>query len=372
MNDTMNAEKRYLDVDMVLPRLNAIRLIVVLAIAFGYASTMPVGPNNHEAGSLFGYEPSWIGIQVLFFLSGALAYRSIEAGRTGIDYLKSRILRVFPLLLAITLITVFVIYPLLGKPLSSAEDYLALAKYFFLTVSCLDPGRELPGLLDDSLYACLIQGGIWTLRWGLLLHIGVLIAARFKFFIQPRVILIAGLTALLIYAVWVFAAAKLHLSVTVAPLVGLHFSYTFLLGMSLWAYRNHLPRSEAVRFAIAAGLFGFAALNYLALPWTSFIEIFLTLSFGYTAWLLATSESPKLAVLDGWPHLALGLYLINWPTTQVLLHTFPTLNDTTLPMVSLPVSLVLTLLTHWTYSGRVNRAIEDKLLRKVPVQATSF
>jgi len=366
----MSAKTAYSREGNILPRLNAVRLFVVVMIAFGYASTMPVGPDKFETGKLFGYEPSWIGIQVLFFLSGVLAYRSITAGRIGFEYLKSRILRTFPMLLALTLTTVFVIYPVLGKPLSTPQEYIALAKYFFLTVTCIDPGRVLPGLLDDSLYACLIQGGIWTLRWGLIIHIGVAIASRFKVLMQPRLILAAAITSMLIYAAYIYAAAKLEFGDPPAPIIGLHFGYMFLMGMALWAYRDRLPRSSGARYAIGGALFAVAAVNYLALPWTSFIEISLTLSFGYTAWLLSTSTTRRLAILNNWPQLALGLYLINWPTTQVLLHAFPELGSTTLPLVSLPISLALTVTSHVALSGRINQAIERKLLRKVTVQTT--
>lgn len=363
----MNANIAHSGADGFLPRLNAVRLFVVAMIAFGYATTMPVGPDKYETGQVFGYEPSWIGIQILFFLSGILAYRSISAGRIGLDYLKSRVLRIFPMLLAITLTTVFVIYPMLGKPLSSAQDYIALAEYFFMTVTCLDPGRQLPGLLDDSLYACLIQGGIWTLRWGLLIHIGTAVASRFEFLMRPRLILAAGITSMLAYAAYSYAAAKLHLGATPSPIIGLHFSYMFLLGMALWAYRERLPRNSKTNYAIAGALFTFAGLNYFMMPWTSFIEVCLTLSLGLAAWTLATSQTRKLAFLDNWPHLAIGLYLLNWPTTQVLLHVFPELNSTTLPMASLPMSLALTVLSHWALTGRINRLIEQKLLRKVSV-----
>jgi len=237
----MSAKTAYSREGNILPRLNAVRLFVVVMIAFGYASTMPVGPDKFETGKLFGYEPSWIGIQVLFFLSGALAYRSITAGRIGFEYLKSRVLRTFPMLLAMTLTTVLVIYPMLGKPLTNPQEYIALAKYFFLTVTCIDPGRVLPGLLDDSLYACLIQGGIWTLRWGLIIHIGVAIASRFKVLMQPRLILAAAITSMLIYAAYIYAAI-------------IHRNFANAI---FWVYRvvvihiNHAPSRNSKQLAAA-------------------------------------------------------------------------------------------------------------------------
>ena len=368
----MKTDTSYLGNDNFLPRLNAVRFFIVLAIALGYASTMPLGPNEHETSEIFGYEPSWIGIQILFFFSGALAYRSLLAGRSGLTYLKSRILRVFPLLLAMTLTTVLVIYPILGKPLSSSQDVLALVKYFFLTVTCLDPGRVLPGLLDDALYMCLIQGAIWTLRWGLILHIGVVIAARVPALLKPRVILSGGLIAMVIYAITSYTAAKLQIEALRTPLVGLRLGYIFLLGMAVWAYRYALPQGWHIRAIMLTGLFGFAALNYFVLPWTSLIEICLSLSLAYGSWLAATSQTRRLSFLSNWPHLALGLYLIIWPTAQVLLHAFPELGRHTLPMVALPLSVVLAWVSYAALTGRINRAIEARLTRKIAVQPTSL
>lgn len=356
----------------VLPRLNAVRFFIVLIIALGYASTMSIGPNDHETAEVFGYEPSWLGIQLLFFFSGALAYRSLLLGRSRIDYLKSRILRVFPLLFAMTLTTVAVIYPLLGKPMSGPQDVLALAKYFFLTVTAIDPGRVLPGLLDDALYMCLIQGAIWTLRWGLILHILVVLASKFQVLLKPPVLLGGAIASMLAYGIITFFAVKYHIEALKTPLVGLRLGYIFLLGMSLWAYRNALPRSAARRLMIGGGLFSFAAFNYMFCPWTPLIEIATTLALAYGAWLAATSQTRALSFLQNWPHLAVGLYLINWPTTQVLLHAFPDLNRWTLPMASLPLSILLALLSYWALTGRINRFIEQRLLRKVAVQPASL
>lgn len=42
-----------------ITQLNAVRLIIVLAISLGYASTMSMGQGNHEWGHHWGYDPSW-------------------------------------------------------------------------------------------------------------------------------------------------------------------------------------------------------------------------------------------------------------------------------------------------------------------------
>ena len=97
-----------------MPRMNAVRALVVLVIAFGYASTMPLGPGNREYLAFLGVDPSWVGIQVLFFLSGYLALKSVRRHGSAIKYLTSRIARNIPLLALFTLIAVLVIYPMFG------------------------------------------------------------------------------------------------------------------------------------------------------------------------------------------------------------------------------------------------------------------
>ena len=78
----------------VLPlhNLNAIRILIVLMIGFGYASTMPIGPGSAEWGRHLSYDPSWFGLQILFFLSGLMAWRSLSEGRTGWTYLRSLVI----------------------------------------------------------------------------------------------------------------------------------------------------------------------------------------------------------------------------------------------------------------------------------------
>ena len=115
------------------------------------------------------------------------------------------------------------------------------------------------------------------------------------------------------------------------------------------------------------GLISFCAFNYHYAPWTTLIEISLTLFWGYLSWVAATSESSKLAILSNWPHLALGMLLINWPTAQVLLDLFPALDKWTLPALSLPLSLAFTAASYWIVTRRADGWIQMKLNREIPV-----
>ncbi|WP_371396115.1 hypothetical protein [Fretibacter rubidus] len=344
-----------------LPRLTAIRVLAVLVIAMGYASTMPLGPQAHEIGAHLGYQPSWIGVQILFFFSGLLALRSLQAGRYGWTYLKSRIRSTWPVLIAITASVVLVVYPMCADVGQwNVATLLSLATYFFLTITGLDPGRPLPGLLDDAAYTCLIQGAIWTLRWGLVFHIGAAVLGRYHKLIQPPVLL--GLSVLTTgsYVAITYLAVQNDWQNLIAIITALRLAYAFVIGMTVWAYRDKLPTSLTVKTAVIATAFVIATAHHYLGPWSPLIEISLCVAWGYSAYLLATSTTPKLSWADNWPALTAALYMLNWPIAQLLLMGFPNMSGPQLVGMTLPLTVLI--------AGLLYGAMTGRLLRKITVQ----
>ena len=338
----------------ILIRLNAVRLITVVFIAIGYASTMPLGPGHSEILAQLGYDPSWIGIQILFFFSGFLAMRSLSQGRSAFEYLRSRIIRNIPLLAIFTLIAVLVIYPALGVKTESTGALISkLGRYFFETVSCIGPGRVLPGLLDEARYMCLIQGAIWTLRWGAIAHIGAAIGGQMGLFKNRGLVATFAVAAVMGYFAASFIHGKTGHPTLGTVLVGLRLAWPFLVGMACFSYREDLPTSVFGRTAILLGMGTMAVIWYHFLPWTPAIELLLTGFWIYAALLLALSETSKLSVLNNWPNLVLGLYLANWPTSQLILLASPDMSSLELIAVSVPLSLLIASGVYVLFSKRI-------------------
>ncbi|MGJ8564928.1 MAG: hypothetical protein ACSHXY_15415 [Alphaproteobacteria bacterium] len=347
-----------------LIRLNAVRVIIVLVIAFGYASTMPIGPGNPELFAHLGYDPSWIGIQALFFFSGFLALRSIRRHGSAIDYLRSRFIRNMPLLALFTLVTVLIIYPALNtatEPLVVTVKKLGL--YFIYTVSCLDPGRTLPGLLDEANYICLIQGAVWTFKWGLVAHLAAAAGTQLHLFDNNRIVLTLAVLVTLLFACVFYLSAKIDMPLLETPALALRLAYPFLIGMAVFAYQDKLPTSPLVRTSLLTFFAGMAFIWHSGVfMWTPIIEISLTAFWVYSAFLLAMSKTPALRILENWPNLALGLYLVNWPTSQLLMLAFPEITPWGLIALSLPISLCIALAAYallskhsYAYASQLSR-----------------
>ena len=322
-----------------LRRLAAVRTITAIALVFGYSSTMNRGPGAAEWGRLFEYEPSLFAVQVLFFLAGWLALRSLHRHGSGWKLLRSRARRNLPLLAVVTAIVAFVLYPLIAPgdaPMGLGERL----GYFVQTVSCADPGQPMPGALDDAHYACLLQGAIWTFRWGALAYIGTALLWHVGLLRGRGLVTLGAASGTVAYFGLHFYLAKLGApdgSRLFDASAGLSLAYPFAVGMAAFAWRDRLPAS----LLPAVALLAVACANYLFLPWTPLIPILSTLALCWLA--LHLVEHGRAGWLEDWPDHALPLFVVNWPLCQTLLWLFPDISTGSLVASTLAGSLLFAL-----------------------------
>ena len=320
--------------------LAALRILIILGVGLGYASTMGIGTDSREWGHHWGYDPSWYGVQLLFILSGFLAMRSMQQGRRIRDFFGSRIWSLWPALIAATFVTVAVIYPLMCSPTADVRMSVGdLAVYFFKTIFLIDPGGQMPGVLDDAKYACLIQGAIWTLRWGLVLHVGFLVGWKLGIMRRPRLLLglCAGLVLAYIALVYI-AVNNASVGAIVEPFVpGLRLGYAYLCGTVIFAWQHRLRLTLPRTVIFAACFAGLATANFLWGPWSPAIEV-LGVGFWMTLCLGFLHNAPKF--LRRCPRLAPVLYVSIWPAAQIVVALVPGLNQIGVIEISIALASV--------------------------------
>lgn len=298
--------------------LAALRIVIVLIIGLGYASTMGFGGDTAEWGRLWGYDPSRYGIQLLFIFSGFLAARSMANGRSYKDFFRSRIRNLWPALIAATLFSVCIIYPLMCAPDAPVRMTLGdLAAYTAKTVFLIDPGARMPGLMDEAKYMCLLQGAIWTLQWGLILHVGFLLGWFMRLLRNRIVTLSSTIIAIALYVTLIDTSLTDPAFTTIVEpvLPGIRLGYAYLIGATAYQWQDQLrlncSRILVASVVITALTCGF----YLILPWSSLLEVmgtltWLTLSFGFLV------TAPQM--LERCPRLAPMLYVSIWPAAQIV------------------------------------------------------
>lgn len=320
--------------------LAALRILIMLFIGVGYASTMGIGGDQPEWGRLWGYDPSRYGVQLLFIISGFLAARSMAQGRTIKQFFGSRLRSLWPALIAATLVSVLIIYPLMCAPNAPVRMSVGdLAAYSFKTIFLIDPGMRMPGLMDDAKYMCLLQGAIWTLQWGLILHVGFLLGWVTRLLRHRRLSLLFSILATALYVMVIdTGVADPDFAQAVEPIVpGLRLGYAYLVGVTLFQWQDRL-RLNLRRILIASGLItGLTGGFYPTMPWTSAIEL-LGVSVFLTFCLAFLYAAPR--TFKACPRLAPMLYVSIWPAAQIVVAFAPDISQFDLIGVSFLLSVL--------------------------------
>jgi peptidoglycan/LPS O-acetylase OafA/YrhL len=331
-------------------------MLVIAFIAFGYASTLPRGPQSPEYLRMFGYDPSWYGISVIFMMTGWLAMRSLDRHGSALKFLASRIGRNLPLLAVFAAMVPLVFFPLFGvSPEPGTSRLNQHLSYFAKVVSCVDPSTLTPGLLDNALYMCLIQGGLWTFRWGLVAFLATALLWATGILKNRYLLLTMTIVALAMYGAAVLYNIRYNSEMIGFATPGLKLGWAYLVGASAFAFREKLGRA----LLVPAGLFAATLLQYLLLPWTPGIEITATLALGYLAYFGMTSTREMPVGIKRIPDISLGLYVFNWPMAQIILLTIPGLSPLGLFAVSFPLTVLLSLTLWAVINNRTNRRLDQ-------------
>lgn len=334
---------------IVSPRSTGItiaRMTVMLLVAFGYISTMARGPGTEEYGRIFGLDPSWHGMNVLFIMAGFFALKSLARHGSAWQLLKRRARNNLIPITIFALIVVTIIYPLLGNPSGSLTDTVfRLSQYALGLVTCVDPGAILPGLLDEAKYMCSIQGAIWTLRWGAVAYVGAAIAWQSGIFKHESYVVIAALITLVIYILGMQNHVSGWVQMPEFIQAPLRLGAMFLLGAGAFTY-NRLSGYPSNKSSLFIGLFllSLTAFQFYVLPWTPFIEV--TAAIGLAVLTAAFAQFIDATRLRSWPihDLSLWIFLIHWPAAQIILLALPELTSWTLIILTLPVTIGLSIL----------------------------
>src|SRR5215470_3554312 len=165
------------------PRQNnfdALRLLAAISVIFSHSFLIAEGTQNNERLIVLTGNQSILGLTgvfVFFAISGFLVTQSFEQTANPLHYLAKRALRIFPGLFVATLMSAFILSPLvttlpLGAYLSRPEPYT-----YVLGNTLLDQTvHELPGVsFVDNPVGHEINGSLWTLRLEFTMYLMVLV-----------------------------------------------------------------------------------------------------------------------------------------------------------------------------------------------------
>ncbi|GAL81811.1 acetyltransferase [Algibacter lectus] len=136
-----------------------------------------------------------IGLSGFFVISGFFIFQSMERSKSLLQYYKKRMLRLFPALLVLLLITVVVV-PFVYTGVGSVFSNSTYLSYLPNNISLFGFQGVIEGVFDTNHYKA-INGSLWTIRYEFTLYIVI----SFLFFIKTKQKLLGGFISISIYLV---------------------------------------------------------------------------------------------------------------------------------------------------------------------------
>ena len=306
-----------------------------------------------------------IAVNGFFVISGYLITASaINRGSLAV-FAKARSLRIIPALLVNSLIVAFLIAPLFSA-LSPPAYYTSPQTWLYvpLVISFIDPYPALAGVTYAYTSFSDLSGPIWTLRYEMLAYVGTGLLLYFGLAGNRR--LVAGLTLLTGLAFAVNLQTQVFDAINTSLGDLLRFSYCYLLGATLYMWRDiFTPRPALAVAGLAIGalllLGGFAA-----------GELIFDAGLAIAMLAIAFMRVEVPHFIRNLPDMSYGLYIWHWPIYMLLIRFFPEAPRwQMLASVGLPLALLAALLS-WFLIEKPALSLKTRTLlpkKRAPIAA---
>jgi peptidoglycan/LPS O-acetylase OafA/YrhL len=276
-----------------------------------------------------------LAVALFFALSGLLIANSFERSPDLVRFAVARVLRLFPGLIVVLLITVLV-----GTMITTLEPAAFLLSpgtlaYIPRNLSLAFLQYDLPGVFADNPYPLAINGSLWTLFYEVLCYGGVLVAGvagllRRRWTFSVCVLVLA--TAYLYCLHWApggGVARRIDLFVTLA--------FPFSLGMLAYVWREVF----AFNWRWALGLCGLAAIS----SYSPLAPLFFVVALTYATGWFGFEIKGRILRFNRVGDYSYGVYIYAFPVQQLIAYCVPGVSPLANIALSLPITLGLAILS---------------------------
>tara|TARA_R100000365_G_scaffold1096_1_gene3957 strand:+ start:1727 stop:2899 length:1173 start_codon:yes stop_codon:yes gene_type:complete len=289
---------------------NAVRLLASAAVFVSHSFLLLPFGAHLEPFDGATYNLGQIAVNVFFCPSGLMLSRSYALNRNPARFAWARTVRIFPGLIAASMVTAWIIGPLnTTLPLG---DYFAAPETlaYPFSVPLLFNAAPLPGVFAFGVEPFSISTPLWTIKYELLAYIGFTGFAATGLWPRGRGALIVTPALGIALTVTTFNHA---LDENIAGSL-LRFGFCFALGHLAFIYR------DVIRLDMRGALAGLGlGLPLLFTPLGALVSI---VSVGYLAVCLGNISFGRLTCWSRRTDISYGIYLYAWPIQQMLIGRF--------------------------------------------------
>lgn len=289
-----------------------IRHCAALAVIFSHAFVLSGGqqdlssePLHRLTGKTFGA----IAVDVFFVTSGYLVSQSLLTRRSLLDFVVSRVLRIYPALITVVVLTAFMLGPAVST--LSLRDYLSVKSVYSYVIfdgTALTPfllRSSLPGVFAANPFPDVVNGSLWTLPWEVWMYVSLAAVFLVGLHRGPTLALI-WTGAMLLHLVHAFG----WVSLPIYSAIALRFIVYFYSGVAFYRYRDFVP----------LGLLGQTLLTaaFIVVSLASHNDVLLPIFLTYTVMFVALDDRLVMRRFCKGADISYGVYLYSYPLQQFL------------------------------------------------------
>ena len=288
--------------------INLLRFIAASVVIYYHMAILLGQPGYVIMGQGLGA----IAVNIFFVLSGYLIASSWTHSSGFVSYLVRRAARIFPALIVVVLVTVFVIGPIFTT-LSVGDYFGNPGTWKYLSVMLLSSTENvLPGVFEGLPYPAVVNGSLWSLRYEFLMYLIVPLAyfVLARFGNKVRKPTTYAFLAILVLGYCLSSAGLLHLPEAIE--IGLRLGSYFFVGCVV--YDRGLDRYFDAQYSIVALLFVLVFAQEGG-PLCPLLMLLATTIFVFG---FALAPQPRFAKCFSKNDFSYGVYIWAFPIQQAL------------------------------------------------------
>ena len=328
---------------------NLIRVIAALAVLISHSFPLAIGTGAAEPfGQILGMSMGGIAVDIFFITSGFLVTASLLTRQSIIEFIWARVLRIFPALLIMLILTVFGLGAFFTSlPLPSYLVDSGVYNYFLKCATLVSGvGKSLPGVFDNNPFKNSFNGSLWTIHYEVAMYaILAVIWVTFRT-IERRANLfqLTIVTCSLVAGILVIAF-HFYIPTGSKILTILKLFFMFFSGAAFYVLKEHIPLSRRLFWLCV-----FTLLASIIINKDAFFVVYV-LTIAYVLFYVAYVPSGLIRKYNLAGDYSYGIYIYAFPIQQSVAELFPGVSVLSMISISAPAALLLAALS-WHFVER--------------------
>lgn len=272
-------------------------------VSHAYPISLGAGAEEPLERWLHGMSLGKVCVYIFFTISGFFIAKSFDRSPTTERFIKARVLRLYPALFVVLVLTV-ITSGLLLTDAALGEYWPAAFEYIARNLSLYSLQFSLPGVFENNPYGPAINGSLWTLFHEVVCYLGVFLIGMMGILRRKRVLGVLFLIFVLAQPVLLaseFLPGRLN--------VFLRLMLPFSIGTAVYVWRDVIPLQFSLGLALIAG----AVLSY---P-TPMFETFFVFALSYWVFLIGLARLSGLLAYNRLGDYSYGMYIYAFPMQQL-------------------------------------------------------